>query len=320
MLTPRENFLRFLRNEACEWTPTSMDQLAFRPDIVPDNICRGFVTQQQPFRGKYGGKDAFGCDWVFEDLVGGAIETGALFEDIEDWEDIVVFPDLDSWDWAGCAEENREYLQTDKLITSTIFTGFFERLISFIGFENSAMALVDEDQQPYVHRLFDRLADLYIDMLGRMKKYFNIELVDIHDDWGTQRSPMFSVETHTEMIAPYIRKVVEGAHAAGVYMEQHSCGMIEPLIPNLIDTGMDTWRGQNLCDKEKLVGLYGDRFKFGVELRPETPVDDESALALVEDAYERYRGKRIWLAIMGRTFTPAQTEKMYAYVRQHGVI
>ena len=83
---------------------------------------------------------------------------------------------------------------------------------------------------------------------------------------------------------------------------------------------MDTWRGQNLCDKEKLVGLYGDRFKCGVELRPEAPVDDEAALALVEDAYERYRGKKIWLAIMGRTFTKEQTDRMYAYVREHGVI
>ena len=95
--------------------------------------------------------------------------------------------------------------------------------------------------------------------------------------------------------------------------------MIEPLIPNLIDTGMDTWRCQNLCDKEKLVGLYGDKFKFGVELRPEGPVDDETALRLVEDAYTRYRGKRIWLAFMGRTLTKAQTDRMYAYVREHGV-
>ena len=38
------------------------------------------------------------------------------------------------------------------------------------------------------------------------------------------------------------------------------------------------------------------------------------------DAYERYRGKKIWLAIMGRTFTKEQTDKMYAYVREHGVI
>ena len=82
MLTPRENYLRFLRNEECEWTPTSLDQQAFRPTIVPDNICRGFVSQQQPYAGEYGGKDIFGCDLVFEKLVGGAIETGALFEDI----------------------------------------------------------------------------------------------------------------------------------------------------------------------------------------------------------------------------------------------
>ncbi len=319
MLTPEENFLRFLSNEPYEWTPTSLDLHFFRPALVPDNVCRGFVSQQKPFEGSFGGRDVFGCDWVFEDLVGGAIERGTLFGKIEDWEKVVVFPDLDEWDWAGCARENREYLKTDKLISSTIFTGFFERLISFIGFEKSAMALVDEDQQPYVHRLFDRLADLYIDMLGRMRKYFNIRLADIHDDWGTQRSPMFSAETHAEMIVPYIRKVVEGAHAAGVFMEQHSCGMIEPLIPGLIETGMDTWRGQPLCDKEKLVRLYGDRFKFCVEIRPEAPVDDETALALVDETYERYRGKRIWLAI-GRPFTQDQKDRMYARVRELGVV
>ena len=45
-----------------------------------------------------------------------------------------------------------------------------------------------------------------------------------------------------------------------------------------------------------------------------------AALGLVEDAYRRYRGKKIWLAIMGRTFTKEQTDRMYAYVREHGVI
>ena len=82
---------------------------------------------------------------------------------------------------------------------------------------------------------------------------------------------------------------------------------------------MDTWRGQPLCDKEKLVGLYGDKFKFCVEIRPDDPVSDDAVLPLVDEAYARYRGKRISFSI-GRPFTPEQREKMYAYVRKLGVV
>ena len=43
-LTPRENFLRFLRDEPTEWVPTSYDQLTILPSIIPDNVARGMVT------------------------------------------------------------------------------------------------------------------------------------------------------------------------------------------------------------------------------------------------------------------------------------
>ena len=115
---------------------------------------------------------------------------------------------MDSYDWEGCAKENAEYLNTDKLVSATIFSGFFERLISFVGFEDAAIALIDEDYQEHVHRLFDKLADFYIDLISRMHEHFGVEYFDIHDDWGTQRAPIFSVKTHEEMILPYIKKYI----------------------------------------------------------------------------------------------------------------
>lgn len=319
MLTPRENFLNFLNNKPCEWTPTSADILTFRPAFYPDHLARGMVAQQEPFTGGFGGLDILGCEWEFEELVGGSMETGVLMDSIEQWEDVVKWPDLDSWDWEGFREANREYLNTDKLIQTTIYTGYFERLIAFVGFEKAAVALIDEDQQPYVEKLFDKLTDLYIDVIDRFHRYFNVELVEIHDDWGNQRSLMFSVDTHEEMIAPYIKRLVEAAHAMGVYMEQHSCGKIEKLIPNLIATGMDTWRGQAINDKKMLVDNYGDVFKFGVEVRPKEAVDDATAMELVKGAYDTWHGKNVWIAI-GLPFTPQQKSMMGQYVREHGLV
>lgn len=177
MLTPKENFTRFFRGEDYEWTPTSEDLLVFRPTFIPDHVCRGSVAQQEAYSGPYGGIDLFGSAWEFQPANGGSMEVGHQFDDIGDWENCVKFPDLDSMDWEGCAKANAEYLSTDKLIHTTIYTGFFERLISFVGFEGAAMALIDGEQQEEVVKLFDRLADTYIELIRRFKKYFNIGMV-----------------------------------------------------------------------------------------------------------------------------------------------
>ncbi len=320
MLTPRENFIRFLKNEEYEWTPSNVDQLAFRPALIKDNVARAFVTEQNRYTGEFGGKDMFGVDWVFEPSVGGSMEIEPLFEDIEDWEDYVVFPDIDAMDWEGCAKANAEYLKTDKLVLSTIFTGLFERLISFVGFENAAMALIDEDQQEEVHKIFSKLTEVYIKMIRNMLRYFNVEMVEFHDDWGTQRDTMFSAATLREMILPYLTKIVEAAHEEGVFIELHSCGKIDNFIPDVIASGVDTWRGQaTVVDKPALVAKYGDQFKFCVEIRPEKPLPDDELLAFADKVIDQCRGKRVWFGL-ARLLAPETREKLYEKVRSIGVV
>jgi len=319
-MTPRENFIAFLKKEPYEWTPTSMDQLPFRPSMIPDHIARAMVAEQKRWEGAWGGKDLFGVDWVYVPTVGGSMEVAPLFDDIEDWEKYVKFPNLDDLDWEGCAKENAEFLKTDKIIHSTIFTGYFERLISFIGFENSAMALIDEDQQEIVHKLFSKLTDLYIDEIHRLHKYFNVEIVEVHDDWGNQRSLMFSVDTQREMIMPYIQKIVEAAHAEGVFIEQHSCGKIETLLPNIIESGVDTWRGQgNVVDKKMLVDTYGDQFRFGVDVRPAEGLTYDQVMDFAKGVMDEYTGKDVWL-VVGRGLPGDAGDAIQNMVRARGHI
>jgi hypothetical protein len=242
------------------------------------------------------------------------------FEDSEDWETTVHFPDIDAWDWEGCAKANAEYLKTDKILHSTIYTGFFERLIGFTGFENAAMDLIDEDCQQDIHRLFSKLADLYIEIIHRLHKYFNVEIVELHDDWGNQRSLMFSVDTHKEMLVPYVKRVVDAAHAEGVFIEMHSCGKIEQLMPNLISTGVDTWRGQSsVIDKKWCVDTYGDQFRFGVEIRPSEDIDPKEVMPYAKAILDNYRGKDVWV-VLGRSMPAGTDKEVYDYIRSLGHI
>ena len=313
-MTPKEHFIHFLKREPYQWTPNSLDQIYFHPAMIPDYVARAMVAEHKPYAGEWGGKDMFGVDWVYVPSVGGSMETAPLFDDISRWEELVVWPDLDQYDWAGCAKENADYLNSDKLIHSTIFTGYFERLISFVGFENASIALIDEEEQEIVHKLFDRLTELYIDFIRRLRQWFHVDLVELHDDWGNQRSLMFSEDTHREMILPYVKRVVDAAHEMGVLIEQHSCGKIEALQPHIIESGVDTWRGQNsVVDKKWLVDTYGDRFRFGVDVQLDPDATAEQGLAAISQMMEAYHGKDVWFVL----FRPRLGEEFCQTVAEH---
>ncbi len=321
MLTPRENFLRLHRNESVEWIPSLLDTRTFAPSIIPENIVRGMVLEQTPFPAEnYGGTGWFGVEWYYDPAAKGSMEKNRLLSEISEWEDKIVFPNLDAYDWEGCARANAEYLNTDKLLCTTIYTGYFERLISFMDYADAAVALVDEDDQEDVHRLFDRLTDFYIDFAQRMHRHFGIDRITVHDDWGTQRSPAISPEVHKEMIMPYIKRLVDAVHAEGMIYEQHSCGMIEPMVPALIDAGVDTWCGQSSAnDIDKLIEQYGDRLIFGVIAHPLKSTDEAGARTEIASFLRKYKDRRVWIFVIPDFYTPEQTE-LFRQLNQPGAL
>ncbi|MCQ2452035.1 MAG: methyltransferase, partial [Oscillospiraceae bacterium] len=176
------------------------DTTVFNPDIIPDVIARAFVFEAS--MPKYfhlemkGGKDMFGIDWEYVEQVGGSmVRPGIPFmEDADEWYDKVVWPDVDSWDWEGCAARNRGgYLQETNFNQLWFFSGYFERLIAMMEFENALMATFDEDYQEDVTAFFTKLTDLYIDIFDHIFKYFpEVNAVFFHDDWGSQQETFFS--------------------------------------------------------------------------------------------------------------------------------
>jgi len=315
-ITPRENYLRFMRGEKAMWMPNSSDIARFEPTIVPDNIARAFVTENNYIAPKdSGGPDWFDVMWEYVPMAGGSmvVPGSPKVKDICEWENYITFPDLSKLDWQACADRNKEYLaDKGRALQMTIFTGLFERLISFLDFEDAATALIDEDEQEGVHRLFDKLADFYGELIGYFKKYFDVDIIVFHDDWGSQRAPFFSTDTLKEMVLPYLKRIVDRCHELGIIFELHSCGFIEQHVPAFIEIGVDTWRGQPMNDKKKLVDLYGDNFIFGVQV--DIPDGDEEAVyAAAKKFMEDYGDKRVIAGIMGRT-NPQNAALLQQYI------
>lgn len=251
------------------WIPTGIETKYFVPSVCPDNVARGLIIEAEPFNpiANGGGKDMFGIEWEFvPSIMGSMVRPGKPFlSDANEWYDKLVWPDVDSWDWEASVKMNAEALPKDKFIQTWIMTGFYERLISFMDFENAVLAMIDDDQKQAIHDLFDRLADLYCDMVDHYVKYFpEIDCFYIHDDWGGQKETFFSPAVVEEMIVPHMRKLTDHIHSIGRYAELHSCGQILKQVPNMIKAGWDAWTGQIMNDSQEIYRLYGDQILLGV--------------------------------------------------------
>ena len=288
-ITPRENMRAFLNNETPCWMPNG-DLITITPEIIPDNVARAFVQEANPTDRK-GGPDMFQVQWIYDSNAGGSmvVPGSPILEDANDWKEVIKFPDVDSWDWEGSAKRNAEYLAGDDPIWTVQFSGLFERLISFMDFEYAAVALVDEDQKEAVKELFDAVTDTYIKIVDHSIEAYHIDGYLFHDDWGSQRSPFFSKETWLEMIAPYIKKMVDHCHEKGLIFELHSCGCTESMIDVISSIGIDMWRPQPMNNVKKMYEEYGDRIKLGVRAPMFGPdASDEEQIQAAKNLVEQY--------------------------------
>ena len=60
-----------------------------------------------------------------------------------------------------------------------------------------------------------------------------------YEDMGFKQRPFMSPEMYRQIIKPAHVKTFEYAHSLGLPVIVHSCGFVEPLLPDLVDAGLD---------------------------------------------------------------------------------
>jgi hypothetical protein len=279
-IAPKENLFMSLRHEKPLWMPMGDGTTMICP-AVPDNIARAFVfeTEKVPNEiGIVGGFDMFGVEWEYVPTAGGSMVRGGTpkVPDITEWEKYVTIPNLDEIiDWKTISERNKDYGSPRKALSVQILNGLFERLISFMDMSGALVALVDEDEQEGVHRLFDKLCDFYDDYMKHYVEYFHAEHFVFHDDWGSQRAPFFSLAAAREAYVDVYKKFNAHVKSLGLIAELHSCGKNDLVVPAYIESDFEFWNGMYMNDKRNLFEQYGDKFIFGVD--PPAVADDMNA-------------------------------------------
>jgi len=309
-ITPRENALRLYQGKTPMWAPFSMGEHSMLMlDCDPENQARS----------PQGGIDGYGVEWVFVDVVGGAmVKPGApKVPDINEWEKYVTIPDPDEWDWEGCYERNKDKLSPDRLTSIAVPGCLFERLIAVMDFQYAAVALIDDEQKEGVHRFFRAVTQVHKKFYKNCKMWFNADIVNFNDDWGSQRAEFFSVETAREMLLPYTKELGDYVHSLGMYWDLHCCGFVEHFVPLFIEEGMNSWGGQPLNDKWKLKQMYGDKLIFtdGPKVAPDA--SEEEMDAAVADFMKKSGADNRVLVDMGKDGGPKLRAKLYEASRRN---
>jgi uroporphyrinogen decarboxylase len=119
------------------------------------------------------------------------------------------------------------------------------------------------------HEFLDRLVDVHLQNLERYLQAVGryIDIIAFGDDLGMQNGPQMSRAMYQEFFKPrHARMWRRAKELANVKVMLHSCGGIRPLIPDLIEAGLDAVNPVQIsCAGMDAVALkrdFGDRFTF----------------------------------------------------------
>ncbi len=116
--------------------------------------------------------------------------------------------------------------------------------------------------------IMDRLSDVTAELTRRVLAVAGdrLDMVYFYDDIATQNSLMISKETWRRHIRPHHARIVEVARAHYKKVMYHCDGAVRPLIPELIDMGVDLLNPIQVCargmDPTQLKRDFGDRLSF----------------------------------------------------------
>jgi uroporphyrinogen decarboxylase len=86
-----------------------------------------------------------------------------------------------------------------------------------------------------------------------------------YEDMGFKGRPFMSPAMYKELVMPAHKRQIQWVHQRGLKVIMHSCGFVEPLLPGMIEAGIDMLQAMEVkagMDVLKLNKLYGDKIGF----------------------------------------------------------
>jgi len=171
--------------------------------------------------------------------------------------------DVEDFPWPIVDEDSiNEVMKSRKKYEDYCLMGFtlqsFETACALFGYNEifKRMFLKDKSVEKALDKLFE--------MAHTMAKLFlEAEVDEVYngDDTGAEHTMLISPAMWRKYLKPRYKKLADLVHSKGAFLHFHSDGWIEPIIPDLIEVGVDVLEPiqPETMDPKKIKQKYGDK-------------------------------------------------------------
>ncbi len=268
-INPRENFRRVIERDHPLWVPSVASDF---------NYCQaGELTGLADLRFDFSNErcvwtDMFGCEWLWEPNSGGSmLRPGGkkVLEDITEWPEKIVWPSLDEDRIRACCEAymSKPWYHPERMNYFDFGQGCTERLVAVMGgYAEAMMAFAEEPEA--CRDFMMALSEHHVRMLDAICKYYPVDMILYHDDWGTERDTFFSPAMMEDLVYEPTKLFFDHVREKGIVNNFHTCGKIERFIDYIDELNPDFLQLQARANNlDRLKAEYGDRLGFDAVIR-----------------------------------------------------
>jgi uroporphyrinogen-III decarboxylase len=153
---------------------------------------------------------------------------------------------------------------------------FWHDAIDLFGMETLCLNMLDAP--PLVDALLQHLVDVYAESSRRIfaEAADLIDIFFIGNDLGSQTGPLLGPPLFARFLLPHLRRLIDLGHGYGLKVQMHCCGGFLPLLPALVEAGLDAIHAIQPCCNGMDLRALKDR--FGRQLVLNGAIDSQHVL------------------------------------------
>ncbi|MBT4484676.1 MAG: hypothetical protein HOC71_13480 [Candidatus Latescibacteria bacterium] len=168
---------------------------------------------------------------------------------------------------------------------------FWHDAIDLMGMENLYYKMYDEPE--VVDAVLGHIVDYYAEISRRTFEAASdvIDIFFIGNDLGSRTGPLLGEELFRRFVLPHLERLIDLGHSYGIKVMLHCCGGFAPLIPSMIEVGLDGLHAiQPYCHGMNLQKLKAE---FGGKIVFNGCIDSQSVLIEGDPDYVREKTREV---------------------------
>ncbi|MCX6377401.1 MAG: hypothetical protein NTU88_15425, partial [Armatimonadetes bacterium] len=170
-------------------------------------------------------------------------------------------PTDDRIPWDHLKTHYPEWREKDYWIEAGLWFGFDVTHAWMVGTERILIAMIEDPE--WCVDMFNHFLDVTLALLDRVwDAGYRFDAVRWPDDMGYKHNQFFSLKMYREIVKPVEKRAIDWCHAKGIRAHLHSCGDINPFVPELVEMGLDALNPLEVkagMDPVALKKKFGDR-------------------------------------------------------------